>query len=249
VLTEESSGDPAHDGRPPLTRLFCLPWAGGSAAAYRSWGALLGPRFAVVPVELPGRGRRYAQPLCTSMDEAVGWLLAELAGEMGRGPFAIFGHSLGGMLGFQLTHELVRHGLPSPAHLFISAARPPHRRGPEPLHTLSNQALLAELARLNGAPAHLLAHQDLQEILMPVIRADLRIADTWRAPAAPPLTVPVSFFSGRDDPLAPAAELAHWRPYFAGPVTYREYGGDHFYLHTHGSELLADLRSGLSGQD
>jgi medium-chain acyl-[acyl-carrier-protein] hydrolase len=182
------------------------------------------------------------------MDEAVGWLLTELADDVRSGPFAIFGHSLGAMMGFQLTHGLARHGLPMPERLFLSAARPPHRRGPGHLHGLPDEALLTELARLKGAPAELLEHEEFRQVLLPVVRADLRIAETWPGPEALPLTVPVSLLSGRDDPLAPAAEVAHWRPYFAGDVVHREYGGDHFFVRARRDELLTELQTGLLEQ-
>jgi medium-chain acyl-[acyl-carrier-protein] hydrolase len=243
-----AGADPAAElGRAPapVMRLFCLPYAGGAAAVYRSWGRALGPRFPVVAVELPGHGRRIAEPLCTSANTLVDRLLAELVEDMRAGPFAILGHSMGGQLAFQLTHELVRRGLPRPSRLFISAARSPMRAGRDLLHALPDAELLEALGRLNGTSAEALAHRELVELMLPVVRADLRLTETWSFLPAEALDVPVSLLGGLSDPLAPPDEMERWRGYFAGEVERRSYSGDHFYLFTE-ADVLRDLSDAMS---
>jgi surfactin synthase thioesterase subunit len=230
----------------PVMRLVCLPYAGGSAAVYRRWNATLGPRFPVVAVELPGHGRRIGEPLRTSATSMVDLLVHELITDLSAGPFAIFGHSMGGLLAFQLTHELVRRGLPVPMRLFLSAARPPGSGGHSPLHDLPRAELVAVLDRLNGAPAEVLASQELMELLLPTIRADLYVAETWSFRPTEPLGVAVSLLGGLADPLTTAEEMDGWRPYFTGEVERRDYAGDHFYLNTRTDVLLHDLKDAMS---
>jgi amino acid adenylation domain-containing protein/thioester reductase-like protein len=226
-------------------RLFCLPHAGGSAAVYRGWGRALGPRFPVVPVELPGHGHRIREPLCTSAADLVERLLSELVDELGAAPFAIFGHSMGGQLAFHLAQELVRRDLPVPARLFISAARPPSRPVREPLHALPDVELLAALRRLNGVPDDVLADRAVLELL-PIVRADLRLAETWSPAPFRALDTPVTLLSGRSDPLVPPEEMRRWREHFTGEVVTRDYPGDHFYPLTATDLLLRDVGDALS---
>ncbi|MGW4788564.1 thioesterase II family protein [Streptomyces sp. NPDC004230] len=231
-------------------RLFCLPYAGGSARVYRRWGSALGPGFPVSTVELPGHGRRIREPLHTSADTLVDLLLSELAGQLETGPFALFGHSMGGQLAFQLAHECVRRGMPHPVRLFLSAARSPARTVMPSLHSLPDTELLAALGALNGAPAEALAYPELMAIMLPVLRADLRLSETWSFRPEWPLDIPVSLFSGLSDPLAPRAELERWRDFFSAEVSHQSYPGDHFYLFPSSSEvvpLLSDLKDALVG--
>ncbi|MFI7068858.1 thioesterase II family protein [Micromonospora sediminicola] len=240
----DAEGD-GHDATAVVT-LFCLPHAGGSAGTYRDWQGLLGPRFPTVAIDLPGRGRRMREAPCTSAADLVEWLLAEHLERMRTGPFAIFGHSMGGLLAFQLTHELVRRGLTRPRRLFISAALPPGSPHRGSLHTLSDSQLVHTLHRLNGTPSEVLEHPQLIDLMLPVLRADLRVAETWAFRPTVELDVPVSLLGGRGDPLVPSDVLDHWRIHLAGEVVTRIYPGDHFYFRHDAAPLLADLRADLS---
>ncbi|RKR91091.1 medium-chain acyl-[acyl-carrier-protein] hydrolase [Micromonospora pisi] len=241
------SADARRDGpeRAAVLSLFCLPHAGGSGATYGGWRGLLGPRFQPVAVEFPGRGRRMREAPYTSAADLVEWLLAEHLEQMRAGPFAVFGHSMGGLLAFQLTYELVRRGLPRPRRLFISAALPPTclRRGS--LYTLPDDQLVRALHRLNGTSAEVLAHPELIDLMLPVVRADLRIAETWCFRPTVALDVPVSLLGGRWDPLVPPDTLDNWRIHLSGEVVARIYPGDHFYFRPDAAPLLTDLREDL----
>ncbi len=232
--------------RADTVRLYCLPFAGGSATVYRDWGAILGSRYPVVPVDLPGHGRRVREPLCGSLDALAELLVTELSEEMGSGSYAIFGHSLGGLLAFQMGHELARRRLPLPVRLFISAARSPAEPHPCLLHELSDAALVDALIRLAGDVPSIDGHRELIEFMLPVLRADLRLSETWPGPSAPPLRVPVSLLSGANDWLAPPAQVASWRRYFDSEVAVHSYPGGHFYLGTESTALLRDIGRALS---
>lgn len=231
--------------RAPSLRLFCLHYAGGSAAVYRNWPAALAPHCEVVAVELPGHGRRIREPLRTSATALVDLLLAELGEQMRAGPFAMFGHSLGGLLAFELTHELVRRDLPRPAHLFMSAALCPTRTGGSGLHALPDADLIDALADLNGAPAEALAHEELMALMLPIVRADLCVAETWPFVPERTLDVSVSLLGAISDPIAPPAEIDRWREHFTGELDRRSYQGDHFYLHTEDAAVLRHVSAAL----
>jgi surfactin synthase thioesterase subunit len=175
----------------------------------------------------------------------VDWLLTALESELRDGPYALFGHSMGALLAFQLTHEAVARGLPGPSRLFLSSALPPEWTPRGTLHRLRDSDLVAALAELDNASAAVLAVPEVRDLLLPVVHADLRLAETWAFRPAGALPVPVTVLGGRQDPLVPAAALEGWRRYFTGEVTSRRYPGGHFYLRTQLEAVLSDLAGDL----
>lgn len=212
-------------------RLFCLPYAGGSATAYLRWKAALPAGVELCAIELPGHGTRLRQPPSTRIEALVEALATGLREELDR-PFALFGHSMGGLLGFELAHELQRrHGV-SPVHLFVSAARAPQLALPEAdrLHQLPDPELLDALRRLDGSPAAALDNAELMEIMLPVIRADLAACETYQYLERAPLPCPITAFAGSADPLASPAEVDQWRRHTGSGFTLRTLADGHWYL-------------------
>src|SRR5260370_20858382 len=156
-----------------LLRLFCLPSAGGGSSAYRDWQNGFPSEIEVCPVQLPGRENRFSEPPATSMPSLVRALAAGLSPFLDR-PFALFGHSLGALVAFELCQELRSMRQPVANHLFVSARPAPHLpdRRP-PIHHLPDEALAAELRRLNGTPEDVLGDSALIELILPHLRADV----------------------------------------------------------------------------
>ncbi|WP_305787980.1 thioesterase II family protein [Symbioplanes lichenis] len=201
------SGDPDTGTTGP--RLFCFPHGGGGAGAFRRWKAELAPSIEVVPVHLPGRESRFAEPLLTSVAAVVTALVGPLSARV-RGPFALFGHSMGALLAYETAAALTDRGLP-PAHLFASGHHPPHLPPATPaMHGLPDAELVARLAEFGGTPPELLGDPALMELLLPRLRADFEICETYRYAARPPLPVPITVFAGRDDPSVDVGELGRW---------------------------------------
>lgn len=220
---------PSPDASGELT-LFCLPYAGGSAAVYRCWDQLLPPGIVIHPVELPGRGSRFGEPVIDQLEPLVDVLLKTFEAQADR-PFAIFGHSMGALLGFELARALrLRHRRP-PTHLFVSGCRAPQiGRRKQPRHRLSDSELIDELHRLNGTPAELLANDELIELLLPILRADIEICDTYLYREQPPLACPIVAFGGTQDEQVPEHDIAGWRSQTLAAFEMRMLPGDHFFL-------------------
>ncbi len=126
-------------------------------------------------------------------------------------PYAIYGHSLGALTGFALAHQLGSAGFP-PAHLFVSGARAAHvPAGGRPIHALSEPEFTAEIRRLGGTPGEILQHAELMSALVPALRADFSIYETYAAPEDQTLACPITAFGGQDDPLVSPEELDAWR--------------------------------------
>jgi len=229
-------------GRPDaLLRLFCLPYAGGGSSAYRDWQAGFPPEIEVCPVQLPGRENRFLEPPATSMPILVRDLANGLGPFLDR-PFALFGHSLGALVVFELCHELRSMGQPVARHLFVSAHRAPHLpdRRP-PIHHLPDDAFVAELRRLNGTPEEVLGNSELMELVLPTLRADFTISETYRWTWRPPLDCPITVFGGRNDSETTPAELEAWRTHTRGALRVELLPGAHFFLHDSRSQLQAAI--------
>jgi surfactin synthase thioesterase subunit len=225
-------------------RLFCFPYAGGNATLYSTWSRALPSEVAVCPIQLPGRGSRWKEKPFTSAAELVAAVANSLA-PLFEQPFALFGHSMGGLLSFELTRELRRRGLPQPRQLFVSAFRAPHLPDPDPpMHNMPDADLVEELKRLNGTPAEVLADPELLRMLLPTLRADASVCETYAHAPEAPLDLPLAVFGGLGDPKITQAELEEWRTHTRGPCALRMIPGDHFFVH-HSPLLLPALRADL----
>jgi medium-chain acyl-[acyl-carrier-protein] hydrolase len=217
--------------------LFCLPFAGGGAAAFREWPDALPPSVEVCPVHLPGREARFGEPAISDMDELVDPLVNGLTPHL-DGPFALFGHSMGGLIAFELTDRLRRRGRP-PAWLFASGTRAPHvPRRTEPRHVLPDDRFVVAVREMNGTPPALLENPEILELMLPTLRSDFRLAEAYRYRPRPPLECPVAAFGGCDDPDVPEEDVSAWRQQAAGRFELHMLPGDHFFISSSRAELL-----------
>ena len=221
-----------------LARLFCFPYAGSGAAIFRSWSPRLAPQIDVHPVQLPGRENRWMEPAVASLPSLVDALEQALRPYLDR-PFAFFGHSMGALIGFELARQLRRHGGPSVLHLLVSGARAPQRKGPfPPLHRLPDALLVQQLRRLGGTPDDVLRNPEVMSFLLPTIRADLTLCETYVHSLEPPLDCAVSVFGGMHDTIVTYDDLVAWRGQTRGAFSVFLCPGRHFFLHTAEAEML-----------
>jgi medium-chain acyl-[acyl-carrier-protein] hydrolase len=231
----------------PRMRLFCLPYAGGRAGAYREWPDALPDDVEICAVQLPGRGARLAEPSLRSLDHVVDELAAAIAPLLSR-PFMLFGHSMGALMAYALARVLCVPGGSGPSHLMVSGCPAPRLVGAahRPLHALPDEDLMVELGRLNGTPHEVLQNPAMMRMALPVIRADLEVFETWRCPQTQPLPIPIAAFAGRDDPRAPLGAVAGWHDETRAGYTVHELPGDHFFLHS-AHDMLLRLVAGIVG--
>ena len=222
-------------------RLFCFPYAGGGAQIFRRWPHQLPATGEVCAIELPGRGTRLQEPLFTQLPPLVEAVAQQLAKHLDK-PFAFFGHSLGALLSFETARYCRRQHLPGPVHLFVSGRRAPHIPPDEPpLYTLPEPALINELRRLNGTPKEVLEHAELMQLMLPILRADFAVCDTYQYTPEPPLNCPITVFSGLQDASVRADHLEAWQAQTHATCSVHLFPGDHFFLHTTPSLLLQTL--------
>ena len=219
-------------------RLFCFPYAGGSSQIFRKWREDFPPDIDLCPVELPGRNARIDDPPFTNLDAMVLSIADEIAPRLDT-PFAVFGHSMGALVGFELVRLIARRYRRSPVHLFVAACQAPHLRDPYPaVHSLPEAELKAELRRLNGTPVEVLDNAPLMELLLPVLRADLAASETYVHRVAPALSCPITVFGGLQEAQISREFLCAWQEHTSSSCTVRMLPGDHFFIHPAGKLLL-----------
>lgn len=212
-------------------RLFCFPHAGGGATAYRAWLKALPDAVQVCPVQLPGREQRLRETPINTMEALLGPLLAGLQPWLDR-PFSFFGHSMGAVIAYELSHQLRRQGLPMPTQLLVSGRRAPHCSArDEQTFDLPDDEFLAKLAALNGSPREVLENTELMALMLPMLRADFQLIETYRwNPSTPSLDCPITALGGDNDPKASLEELRAWAELTRGPFQLQCFAGGHFYL-------------------
>jgi medium-chain acyl-[acyl-carrier-protein] hydrolase len=213
-----------------VVRLFCFPYAGGSASLFRSWATDLSPTIEVCPVQLPGREDRWHEPALTDLSTLVTTLASALDTFL-EPPFAFFGHSMGAFIAFEVTRRLRHDHRRLPALLIVSGARAPQIPDPEPpAHRLPADELLNEMQRLGGIPHELLNHPELIALLLPTLRADLSLCETYAYAAEPPLNCPLVVYGGQQDSKAPPEHLTPWQQQTTAAFQLRMFPGNHFFF-------------------
>jgi medium-chain acyl-[acyl-carrier-protein] hydrolase len=227
-------------------RLFCLPYAGGSAAAiYGRWSRQLDARTEVIPVELAGRGARIAETPVPSAAVMVNDALRAVL-PCSQEPFALFGHSLGAVLAFEMARRLEHEYGRPPAHLFVSGfGAPDEPATPDLAYLLPEHEFRDRLRDLSGTPREVLDNDDLMELVLPVLRADFAAIAQWRFSPGPPLSCPVTVFGGLADPEVEVATLAGWQRQTTASCEVRLLPGQHFYINESPDLLLPTVTSRL----
>lgn len=233
----------------PLLRMVVLHHAGGSHVSFRRWARLLPAGWEACLVDAPGRGHDADAPPLRAMDELVRHLVRELAPLADR-PFALFGHSMGAVVGFALCIELRAMGLPLPVWLGVSAhpgPRTPDRRRTLELNRLAPDALRTALHRIGGVPQALVEDDELWDRIEPLLRADLEVAERWRPPGVEVLPVPITAFCGQDDPVARRTAMLRWAGHTERFLGVREFAGDHFFVQQARDEVVAAVVTDVRG--
>ena len=243
---------PSYRGRrpdlmsPPTDgRLFCFPYAGAGKAVFSQWPDHLPPQIELCLPCLPARDTRFSDPPELNLDRLTSSLAQEML-PMTNTPYALFGHSTGAFVAFELAHELSRLGHP-PVHLFVSAQRGPHVPYPvRPIFHLPDTEFLAAVrTRYDGIPAEVLADNRLMSALLPILRADFTLVEEYRCRATARLTCPITVFGGLEDSRITRPHLDAWSTETSAAFRVQMLAGGHFFLNTARPDLLSLMRAQL----
>lgn len=221
-------------------RLFCFPHAGAGSVIYHDWHSAFGDNVEVCAIEPPGRLARRKEPLRTDVHAFTRDLLVALAPWLDR-PFALFGYSLGALMAFECARALRRIGR-EPSSLMFAAAKAPHLpRRHAPISGETKRVLTAEIERRYGAFDPVLASDpELFDMVLEIMRGDLRMMEDYRYGDEQPFSCPVLVAGGMDDASVTRAEIDAWEMHTSGPFRAAFLPGQHFFLRTSGP-MLRDL--------
>ena len=226
-------------------RLFCFPYAGGGAALFRKWAVKLPSEIEVCPVQLPGRETRLFEPAFTRLPPLIN-TLAEVLQPYLALPFAFFGHSMGAIISFELARHLRRQNSVIPLHLFVAGcAAPQIPNADPPISQLPMPEFIAELRRLNGTPEAVLQHAELMQLLLPTLRADFALCETYVYNPEAPLDCSISTFGGIDDMKVTLNDVAAWADQTNGLFWLHKMPGDHFFPVSAQTSLLQAMSHDL----
>jgi len=226
-------------------RLFAFAHAGGGSGSFRNWAARLGAEVELGYVQLPGRESRFREKPFSSVPELIPALVDAIAAHLDR-PFAFYGHSLGGKVAFEAARELRRRGMAEPKHLFVAACPAPQLPWPLPLmHGLDTTQFLEEIQkRYGGIPQQVLEEEELRVLLLPMLRADITMIETYSYSAEPPLAGGITVFGGREDRMVEESSLEPWREQTEGKFRLQMEAGNHFFPQS----VQAPLPESIAGE-
>jgi medium-chain acyl-[acyl-carrier-protein] hydrolase len=211
-------------------RLLFFPHAGGAPTFFSPWMALLGPDIEGVCVQYPGRGQRFREKSLTSIPEIVDGIVRRF-NDMSSKPFAFYGHSMGGLVAFEVARRLRRMGMPTPQHLFVGSSRPPHLGlAFDPIHTLPEAEFIESLqARYGGIPTLIYQDRDILNFFMTAMRADFTAYELHRMEHEDPLPMPITAFAGTADGAVTAASMKEWAIHTDAEFELNVVPGGHFF--------------------
>ena len=230
--------------------LFCLPYAGGSESIYYKWKNHLHTSIQVVPIELKGRGKRFNEFFYESLEEAVDDIFENIKDKIVDDDFAIYGHSMGSLLAYELYYKISELNLRKPKHIFFSGYKAPSIiREKENIYTLPNYDFMKKVMELGGTPEELMNNQELLQIFIPIIRSDFKILETYNyKEREEKLQCDVSILNGKQDSIN-LEELLAWKHHVCRGFKVYNFDGNHFFINSNAENITSIINTTLAEKD
>jgi medium-chain acyl-[acyl-carrier-protein] hydrolase len=228
-------------------KLFCFPYAGGSALSYSKLNKYLNKSIELYPVELAGRGKRFNDPLYNTVEEAIDDLFNRIEKDISNSEFAFFGHSMGTVFVYELIKKLNRMNMKKPVHAFLSGRYPPNIHKGKILHTLGDEEFKKEIFELGGTPLELFENKQLSNIFIPILKADYKIIETYEFKGTnSKWDFDITVLNGKDDVDVKMEDVVEWKEYTKGNCEFINFDGGHFYLFDKLKEVADVINNKLS---
>ncbi|XLS29488.1 thioesterase II family protein [Flavobacteriaceae bacterium M23B6Z8] len=210
--------------------LFVLPHAGGHSHSYQGFEKFIASNIKIIPLEYPGRGTRAGESLIGEIHALVDDIFEQIKNRISS-PFAIYGHSMGALVGILLVHKIIENTQRYPLHFFASGACGPTVKDKSEIYHLNSNDFWAELANQGGIAKEILKDQDLKNYLEPILRNDAKVTELYHHDADYSMkSIPITVFMGSDDQIAPANQAISWQKETTLPITIFEFKGGHFFI-------------------
>ncbi|MEW9701472.1 thioesterase II family protein [Paenibacillus sp. SI8] len=225
--------------------VYCLAHAGGSSSTFNSWKAYLDESIECIPIEYPGRGKRFNESPYRDIQEAAEDVVMQIHSTVKCRNYVIFGHSMGGLVTYETIRKITERQFIQPMHVFISGKSAPfHAKPPAQCeHILSDENFLNRIIRLGGTTKEVLADKELLRYFLPMMRADFRIVETYQyRRQSEPLDNKVTVLYGNHDQSL-LGNIRDWNAVFSKEVNYVEFNGGHFFNQVHEKEIVGRINA------
>jgi medium-chain acyl-[acyl-carrier-protein] hydrolase len=230
-----------------IVKVFFIPFAGGSSYSYNLFRKYSSLELELIPIELPGRGTRIAEPLITDAHELVTDIFNKICNKLNEA-YIIYGHSMGALLAFLLVRKIVNSSLPKPLHLIVTGSKAPSVRDATKRHLLPEEEFILELKRLGGSPDELLRDRGLLNFFIPILRADFEATETYLHKVEPAFDIPITVAIGKDEEITFEEALA-WERETKASVKIRQFPGKHFFIFDWPAEIAALLSEAIESEN
>lgn len=225
--------------------LFCFPYAGGSEAVFYNWKKHLSPNIDLQPIHYAGRGKRFNEKCYSNFNEAVKDICEQIIPVIKERDYAFFGHSMGGLIAYEVCVCLLEKGYKPPVHLFMSGIKPPNKIRTKKIHQLPDQEFKEELYKFNGTPLEVINNEQLMEIFIPILRADFKLIEEYVCNSEiKKLNSGITVMYGCDENMSDQ-EMSKWSDYTHHDTEILKYPGDHFFISEHYKEIVNKMNKTL----
>jgi surfactin synthase thioesterase subunit len=221
-------------------KLFCFPYAGGAASSYNRWKQLLNPVIELRAIELAARGRRMREAHYNSIDDSVNDVFDIIKDELLEGPYALYGHSMGTMIAFELAYKIRENNISGPVHIIFSGRAAPQisRTDKRQLHRLPGPEFKKEMLEMGGTPKEFFEHPELLEVFLPLLKGDFRLTETYtHIEKDQPLDCDITVLSGKQDEDT-TEDVEAWRVHTNGNCDINYFDGGHFFIHDETTRVI-----------
>lgn len=225
-------------------KLFCIPFAGGSASIYYKWRKYFEDRIEIYPIELAGRGTRFNEKAFTNIPDIVSDIYNSIKHEINEGPYMIFGHSMGALISYELIHMIIKNGHSEPIHAFFSGKGAPHLKGfKDKVHKLSDDEFIKEVYSLGGTPKELLEEKEILKIFLGILRADYEAIETYKYfNRSEKFRFSITVFNGIEDKLT-QDNITQWSCHTQKKCDIYNFHGGHFFINDNIKEMREIIES------
>ncbi|HEY0055302.1 MAG TPA: thioesterase domain-containing protein [Pedobacter sp.] len=227
--------------------IICLPFAGGNKYSYRTYSEKAPAILKFSTLEYPGRGARMKESLIFNLEDLVDDLYGQCISQINSDNYAIYGHSMGGLLSYLLTKKIIKNGLKAPRHLFITGTLGPSApsRLEKKRSLMGKEDFLQEIKDFGGMPEEILQNDELLDFFEPILRADFTVSESYRHTLTSPFDIPMTVITGSEEDME-IDEINLWQQETTEPIDFKVLSGGHFFIYEHVESLLYIMATKLS---
>lgn len=230
--------------------LFCLPYAGGSSAIFSSWNRELNSQIRCVPIELSGRGRRFGDLFYANMEELVDDVFNIVTTDYELNSYAVFGHSMGGIIAYELAKKIEKSGLKMPEKVFVSATHPPIHNKSKKWSGLPDDEFMECLTSLGGIGLELLNNREFLDLYIPILKADFSVIENYQFNHKDrPISTDLVIFNATNDSYINREKLYDWATFTSKDVSFHEFDGNHFFINEQSTEVIRLINQQLQNAE